>query len=923
MAKIKKKLAEKVLNKKSKASAKKSLNPFEVHINKQKYEILGQKIKNDRGLPGVSRANAIKKRKRTLLPEYTVKNKSNKFLDRRIGEKNFSMTEEDRQMARFTAERIKHHSKKSIFNLADDEVLTHRGQTLSEIEKFDDPRSDDEDDEEDGRRKSGKLDDNFVGDAHFGGGILSRTGKDGAKSHKDLIEQLIAESKKRKAEKQKTKEQTLELTEKLDSEWKDLLPLVNKSKKTAEESVVHQKPDDYDKVMRELRFEARGNPTDRLKSEDEIAKEEKEKLEKLEQDRLARMRGFVDQPGTKKVHRSADDLEDNFAYDSDPEVTLAYDDEGKLKNEIEHSSDAESNGELAEDVKRKEEADDEELEEEESSEVETDDDLSDLKEDESDSDNEEEFPAKTPNKKVQLPEEETNNEPSLNNDVINEQKRKSAEPKPLQNSEILSLNNSISNEKKRKLDDTKNLEAGSKILKIETLVQETEKIHIDPIVQKEIMEKAQKELPYTYALPESYETLQSLLENQPPEYQDVIVERMIKCNHPSLAAENKENLGRLFVYLLQHLNDVVPDESDRTVNSMKMCFSILNSLTPHLYSLTQLNPKNARDSLIEVINEKQNEYKNKQKSYPGIDVLMFLKLVSCLFSTSDFRHQVVTPSLVFIGQMLTNCKIKTRYDITYGLFLVTLFLEYTSLSKRYMPAAFIYIMGILHMAIPKFGVKLIKIIPPFKPNSVALVLSKKRTKCSTELQMNARDFVEEEIDEDFKVRTIYTVFKISQELHENWNELPSQLDIFEPFLKLLNMIPVQNYPTEIQTEMNKVKNMIHDRKKNKKIEYIVMEKKKPKALRLYEPNIEKVYDYKKHRPMSKEKAEREKLLHKYKKETKGALREIRRDKAFLGRVKIKQQLQSDIERKEKVRRIFSEASMQQGELNAMDRKKKR
>lgn len=32
---------------------------------------------------------------------------------------------------------------------------------------------------------------------------------------------------------------------------------------------------------------------------------------------------------------------------------------------------------------------------------------------------------------------------------------------------------------------------------------------------------------------------------------------------------------------------------------------------------------------------------------------------------------------------------------------------------------------------------------------------------------------------------------------------------------------------------------------------------------------------------------------------------------------------SDIERKEKVRRIFSEASMQQGELNALDRKKKR
>lgn len=44
-----------------------------------------------------------------------------------------------------------------MFNLADSEVLTHRGQTLSEIEKFDDPRSDDDEDDDD-KFKSGKLD---------------------------------------------------------------------------------------------------------------------------------------------------------------------------------------------------------------------------------------------------------------------------------------------------------------------------------------------------------------------------------------------------------------------------------------------------------------------------------------------------------------------------------------------------------------------------------------------------------------------------------------------------------------------------------------------------------------------------------------------------------------------------------------------
>lgn len=40
--------------------------------------------------------------------------------------------------------------------------------------------------------------------------------------------------------------------------------------------------DDYDKTVRQLAYERRGQPTDRLKTEAELAKLEKEKLEKLE-----------------------------------------------------------------------------------------------------------------------------------------------------------------------------------------------------------------------------------------------------------------------------------------------------------------------------------------------------------------------------------------------------------------------------------------------------------------------------------------------------------------------------------------------------------------------------------------------------------------------------------------------------------------
>lgn len=758
MAKIKNKkrnLADNV----HKKVPKKTMNPFEVHINKEKMRVIGKKEKNDRGLPGVSRAKALKKRKHTLLQEYKVQNKTNKFVDKRIGEKNHTMVDEDKVMARFTAVRVKQHNRKSIFNLADDEVLTHKGQTLSEIEKFDDPRSDDDDDEE----TSGKLESNFVEDAHFGGGILKKAGE-GYKTHRELIDQLIAESKKRKAEQQKTKEVTLELTEKLDTEWKDLLPLVNRSKPKVEDQT-EAKVDDYDKVMRELRFEARGTVSDRLKTEDEVAREEKEKLEQLEQERLERMKGIVDETKPKTNHRSADDLDENFVYDSDPEYMLSYNKEGESNVEVE----AEINGRNIKD-KNEDESEEENENDEESAEDEEDseseDNLSDLKEDDSESEEE------------------------MGEEIVEEPK-------------------------------------------IDKIENNTETIKEDLLKRKEIMEKARQELPYTFTLPDSYESLQKLFENRTSAHQSVILERMIKCNHPSLAVTNKENLSLLFAYILQYLNDL-SSETD----SIKTIFDVFNAITPQIYELAQLNPENAHKSMVELIKEKQNEFRKRSKFYPGLEILIFFKLISVLFTTSDYRHQVVTPCFVFMEQMLTKCKVKTKRDISYGLFVTTLVLEYVSLSKRYLPAAVNFLAGLLHMCIPKSGVKLVKVIPPFKSISNHLVLLDNCTNLKDNLKMNCTDLENsDELNNEFKVRVFNTTLNLLNEFVELYKELSSCVEVFEHVFKYLELIPTENYPEIVRNNHEKLVDTLKDLKTNRKLIYVRMAEKKPKALRLYEPKI--------------------------------------------------------------------------------------
>jgi nucleolar protein 14 len=80
---------------------------------------------------------------------------------------------------------------------------------------------------------------------------------------------------------------------------------------------------DYDRQVRELASDQRAQPKDRTKTEDELALEEKEALEKAERQRRRRMLGDDEEDsddggknhGKRKRERGGDDLEDDFLGD--------------------------------------------------------------------------------------------------------------------------------------------------------------------------------------------------------------------------------------------------------------------------------------------------------------------------------------------------------------------------------------------------------------------------------------------------------------------------------------------------------------------------------------------------------------------------------------------------------------------------------
>lgn len=177
-------------------------NPFELYLTKAKHNVTGRtagksfdtgnstvKLKKGNkkqgakgqiaiqthGLRSVSRDVAVTNRKKTLLNEYNSRTKNNRLIDRRLGEKDTTMSVEDKMMERMMFERKQSTKvRRHHFNLNDDDDDEDGsfGRTMAEAERFEDqemPETDDADD---------ILEEQFVSTHHFGGGLLKKVTND-------------------------------------------------------------------------------------------------------------------------------------------------------------------------------------------------------------------------------------------------------------------------------------------------------------------------------------------------------------------------------------------------------------------------------------------------------------------------------------------------------------------------------------------------------------------------------------------------------------------------------------------------------------------------------------------------------------------------------------------------------------------------
>lgn len=249
------------------------------------------------------------------------RNKVGGILDRRIGENDPTMTPEEKMLQRFTREKQRRKGA-SLFDLeeADDDVqLTHLGQSLEldgdalPVDDFDDDDIPMSGSEEDGERISRKRprDLDATGDDDD-----EKDHPERKKTKAEVMKEVMAKSKLHKYERQQAKEEDEDIREELDKELPEILavlrnnPNILRSTTTPATSKDHNQfsinPDraallngkersqadkEYDSRLRQMALDQRSKPSDRTQTEEEKAAAEAERLKRLEEQRLRRMRG--------------------------------------------------------------------------------------------------------------------------------------------------------------------------------------------------------------------------------------------------------------------------------------------------------------------------------------------------------------------------------------------------------------------------------------------------------------------------------------------------------------------------------------------------------------------------------------------------------------------------------------------------------
>ncbi|KAG5513499.1 hypothetical protein PMAC_000931 [Pneumocystis sp. 'macacae'] len=786
-------------------------NHYEKKINRVKHDVGGRKLRGIEGRPMKSYQAGEEKRKKTILVDMLRRNKEGGIIDRRFGEHNTHLSLEEKMLRRYAVEKQKLHKKSNIYNLEEDDDLGYFGESFEEIEDFNVINVDDE-------NNYGNIDFETVKDMHFGG--FENSEQDKKKTKSEVMKEIIAKSKIRKYERQKIKDDDEIEREMIDAELNNLRSLLSRNDNFIElETKEKQSNKDiqYDLSVKELSYEKRAYPSARTKTEEEIAQEKAEELQKLEEERLKRMK-YEDFSENENIENSGiffseeDNLEDDFIND----------DNNQTDNDTEFYS----------------------------------------------------FEKETPEKYEY---EKTNGIPHNVNNIENSSNLDKRE----------TIGNLTCDNIVHKSEDTA-FESFDKFYNFDS-------------------EKKKKSIAYVYPCPSSILEFLSILKNINQEDIPKVVNRIKILYHPSLHPLNKEKLQSFIVVLL----DLILYLSEKKRASL----STLDMLSEHLRDLSTKYPEmayNAFHKKLKSFREKLNQLlssKKEDKLSILIQDLVLLRLIGVIFPTSDLSHVIVTPTLLIMGQLLSQLEIVSLGDICLKLYLITLFAEYINLSQRVVPEVIHALLNIIKILFQKNKKKLDK-----KNKSINSENKFFDLLCEPRILKISDIYSNDDKNKELEVSLFKTTAQLIDNYANLWNGKPAFIEIFSPCLNLLKLFSSKillspKLQMEIDSINQRIAKLLHFSFQSRKP--LMLQAHKPIPIPSFIPKFEDEYslDRKSYDP-DRERAESTKLKFQYRDNKRSAIRMLRRDAQFIARETKKIQKEKDIKYAAKMKKIHGQLTQE-------------
>jgi nucleolar protein 14 len=426
-------------------------------------------------------------------------------------------------------------------------------------------------------------------------------------------------------------------------------------------------------------------------------------------------------------------------------------------------------------------------------------------------------------------------------------------------------------------------------------------------------------LPFTFPCPQSLEEFDELTKEMPLSKLSQVIQRIRALHHPSLAKENKEKLAGFARVLVQQIANM----SNRTSSDANFS-PALEGVMRHVHSLAKSFP-------IEISLEFRDQLEALRKDRalaPTVGDLAILTAIR-LYPTSDHFHLVVTPAMLSIARYLGQKAPRDLYEYAVGTYLSILALDYQQRSARYIPELINFSLNTLGALAPV--VLTVKSVFPAHESArpIRILNGAGLTVRKLSFQDCRQDMSSDETGrESLKVALVDTVIAVLNAAADLWVSKPAFIETFTPVVQVLQHLGSQpcraHLPPTLQEHVRqstaKLQRMLAAARLSRRP--LELHHHRSMAIKTLIPKFEDSFDPSKHYDADRERAQMAKLRAEHKRERKGAIRELRKDAAFVARENLRVKKEKDAAYDKKYKRLVAEIQGEEGhEANLYEKEK--